>query len=62
MNYPSPKLCRTIAFLSFGGRWPSCVMTITVTKAVIAKTIYQDIPSTLNWGYMAPNSRYLGLN
>ena len=23
---------------------------------------YQDPPCTLNWGYMAPNSRYLGSN
>ena len=25
-------------------------------------TIYQDLPCTLNWGYMVPNSRYLGPN
>ena len=24
--------------------------------------IYQDLPCTLNWGYMVPNSRYLGPN
>ena len=24
--------------------------------------IYQDFPCTLDWGYMVPNSRYLGLN
>ena len=23
---------------------------------------YQDPPSTLNWGYIVPNSGYLGLN
>ena len=22
----------------------------------------QDAPGTINWGYVAPNSRYLGLN
>ena len=24
--------------------------------------LYQDLPCTLNWGYMAPNSGYLGPN
>ena len=24
--------------------------------------MYQDLPSTLNWGYMVPNSGYLGPN
>ena len=24
--------------------------------------IHQDPPCTLNWGYMVPNSRYLGPN
>ena len=25
-------------------------------------SMYQDLPSTLNWGYMVPNSGYLGPN
>ena len=26
------------------------------------RKLYQDPPCTLNWGYMVPNSRYLGHN
>ena len=27
-----------------------------------SSTLYQDPPCTLNWGYMVPNSGYLGPN
>ena len=28
---------------------------------ILLNNAYQDPPCTLNWGYMVPNSRYLGL-
>ena len=39
---------------------PDLSEQVTFLLVTTMTSVYQDPPCTLNWGYMVPNSRYLG--